>query len=227
MADELKVFTVNLKSMDQNIDDPIVAGAGDANGRTFRIVFSQEAAAQLAPETKVYLSWYHQEQEIKGYNVFTKVSSDPVVWEIKYPQAMLKEGNVLACIQLVDRVSIVSSTNFIVHVLTDPNDGSNFVVSDDYSLFQSAVIELNCLAEQMKDQMEQQKIEFEDMQLGFRDIQDTAREAQEAAAEAKEVADKALATAKQAVEIAENACDCENGGPSSITTATEIVLTEF
>ena len=223
MANELKAFTVNLKSMDQNIDDPIVAGAGDANGRTFRVIFSQEAAAQLAPETKVYLSWYHQEQEIKGFNVFTKVSSDPVVWEIKYPQSMLKEGNVLACIQLVDKVSIVSSTNFIIHVLTDPNDGSNFVVSDDYSLFQSAVIELNCLAEQMKDQMEQQKIEFEDMQLGFREIQNTARDAVEIAERAEEKAEKAI-------KIAENACNCEGGnggGSTSITVATEITLTEF
>ena len=174
MSQELRAFTVNLKSMDQDIPDPIVAGAGDANGRTFRVVFDQEAEAQLTPETKIYLSWFHKQKKIKGYNVFTQTSDDPVIWEIKWPQTMLHEGDVLCCIEMVDSVSIVQSTTFLVHVLTDPNDGSGFVVSDDFSEFQNAVIQLNCIADQMKDQMLQQKLEFEDMALQFGEIKEKA-----------------------------------------------------
>lgn len=160
--------------MDQDIPDPIVAGAGDANGRTFRVIFDQEAAAQLTPETKIYLSWFHKQKKIKGYNVFTQINDDPVIWEIKWPQTMLHEGDVLCCIEMVDSVSIVQSTTFLVHVLTDPNDGSGFVVSDDFSEFQNAVIQLNCIADQMKDQMLQQKLEFEDMTLQFGEIKEKA-----------------------------------------------------
>lgn len=174
MSQELRAFTVNLKSMDQDIPDPIVAGAGDANGRTFRVIFDQEAEAQLTPETKIYLSWFHKQKKIKGYNVFTQVNDDPVIWEIKWPQTMLHEGDVLCCIEMVDSVSIVQSTTFLVHVLTDPNDGSSFVVSDDFSEFQNAVIQLNCIADQMKDQMLQQKLEFEDMTLQFGEIKEKA-----------------------------------------------------
>ena len=174
MSQELRAFTVNLKSMDQDIPDPIVAGAGDANGRTFRVIFDQEAAAQLTPETKIYLSWFHKQKKIKGYNVFTQTNDDPVIWEIKWPQTMLHEGDVLCCIEMVDSVSIVQSTTFLVHVLTDPNDGSGFVVSDDFSEFQNAVIQLNCIADQMKDQMLQQKLEFEDMALQFGEIKEKA-----------------------------------------------------
>lgn len=174
MSQELRAFTVNLKSMDQDIPDPIVAGAGDANGRTFRVIFDQEAEAQLTPETKIYLSWFHKQKKIKGYNVFTQTSDDPVIWEIKWPQTMLHEGDVLCCIEMVDSVSIVQSTTFLVHVLTDPNDGSGFVVSDDFSEFQNAVIQLNCIADQMKDQMLQQKLEFEDMALQFGEIKEKA-----------------------------------------------------
>lgn len=174
MSQELRAFTVNLKSMDQDIPDPIVAGAGDANGRTFRIIFDQEAEAQLTPETKIYLSWFHKQKKIKGYNVFTQTSDDPVIWEIKWPQTMLHEGDVLCCIEMVDSVSIIQSTTFLVHVLTDPNDGSGFVVSDDFSEFQNAVIQLNCIADQMKDQMLQQKLEFEDMALQFGEIKEKA-----------------------------------------------------
>ena len=173
MSQELKTFTVNLKSLDQDISDPIVAGGADANGRTFRIIFDQEAEAQITDETKVYLSWFHQTEKIKGYNVFTQTNDDPITWEIKWPQSMLKEGSVLCCIELVDSVSIAQSTNFLVHVLSDPNDGSQFVLSDDFTLFQNAVIRLNCIGDQMKDQMTQQKIEFEDMQLKFGGIKTT------------------------------------------------------
>ena len=162
MGQELKAVTVNLKSLDQDIQDPIVAGGADANGRTFRIIFDQEAAAQCVADTKVYLSWRHVQLGIKGYNVFTKTHEDPIVWEIKWPQAMLHEGDVLCCVELVDSVSIASSTNFLVHVLSDPNDGSAFVVSDDFSAFQNAVINLASIGDKMERQMEEQRKEFKE-----------------------------------------------------------------
>lgn len=56
MANELKATIINMKSLSQHIIDPVVVGAGDANGRTLRVIFTQEAAAQMTPETKVYLS---------------------------------------------------------------------------------------------------------------------------------------------------------------------------
>lgn len=76
MANELKATIINMKSLSQNIVDPVVVGAGDANGRTLRVIFTQEAAAQMTPETKVYLSWHHQEVDVKGYNVFTKIEDE-------------------------------------------------------------------------------------------------------------------------------------------------------
>lgn len=162
MSQELKTVTVNLKSLDQDIQDPIVAGGADANGRTFKIIFDQEAAAQCVADTKVYLSWRHVQLDIKGYNVFTKTHEDPIIWEIKWPQAMLHEGDVLCCVELVDSVSITSSTNFLVHVLSDPNDGSAFVVSDDFSAFQNAVINLASIGDKMEKQMEEQRKEFKE-----------------------------------------------------------------
>jgi hypothetical protein len=56
MAAELKATVINMKSLSQNIPDPVVVGAGDASGRALRIIFTQEAEAQFTPETKVYLS---------------------------------------------------------------------------------------------------------------------------------------------------------------------------
>lgn len=73
MATELKATVINLKSLNQMIPDPVV-GAGDAGGRRLRVIFTQEAAAQFTPNTKVYLSWLHQERNVKGYNVFTDVT---------------------------------------------------------------------------------------------------------------------------------------------------------
>ena len=100
MPAELKDFVVNLKSLSQDIEDPIIQVGGDANGRTFRIIFTQEAADMFTPYTKVYLYWNHQQLKTYGVNVFTKVSKDencfnPPVWEIHWPKAMLHEGDLL------------------------------------------------------------------------------------------------------------------------------------
>lgn len=189
---ELKAFTVNMKSLDQDIDDPIIAGAGDANGRTFRIIFTQEAAAQFTEYSKVYLSWKHKQEKIEGLNVFTKVSDDPLVWEIHWPQTMLHEGDVLCCIKLVDDISIVQSTNFIVHVLSDPTTGENFITSDDYSVFQTAVINMNYISQKMVHLMEDQEKEFSQMKDDFFDMKEQIEEATDKANQAYDLAQEAL-----------------------------------
>lgn len=99
---------------------------------------------------------------------------------------MLHEGNALANIQLVDDVSIATSTNFTIHILYDPNNGSTYTDSDDYSDFKKMVISISCLEQQMKDQMELQKIEFEDMQLEFQKVRKIAADAYKTASDSLE-----------------------------------------
>ena len=192
MPIELKAFTVNMKSMDQDIDDPIIAGAGDANGRTFRVIFTQEAAAQFTEYSKVYLSWKHKQERIEGLNIFKQVNDDPMIWEIHWPQTMLREGDVLCCIKLVDDISIVQSTNFIVHVLSDPTSGENFVTSDDYSIFQTAIINLNYISQKMVHQMEDQEKEFAGWREDFASMKGEIAAATDKANEAYELAQDAL-----------------------------------
>lgn len=192
MPKELKAFTVNLKSLDQDIDDPIIAGAGDANGRTFRVIFTQEAAAQFTEYTKVYLSWKHKQAKVEGLQVFTKVSDDPMVWEIKWPKTLLYEGDALCCIKLVDDISIVQSTNFLVHILSDPNTGENFIASDDYSIFNTAVINMNYISQKMVNLMEDQEKEFNQMKDEFGSLKEDVNAAKEKADAAYELAQNAL-----------------------------------
>lgn len=201
MPAELKDFVVNLKSLSQDIDDPIIQGGGDANGRTFKIIFTQEAADMFTPYTKVYLYWNHQQLKTYGVNVFTKVSKDedcfnPPVWRINWPKAMLHEGDVLCCIKLVDDISIAPSNNFIVHVLQDPNDGSSFVVGDDYSIFDRCVIEMNSLTDKLREEFDGYKKEFEDMRQSFSTIENNSNLALQRANEAYEKAEEALIKAE-------------------------------
>lgn len=184
MAQELRTLTVNMKSFDQDIPDPIVAGGADADGRTFRLVFSQEAEAQFTDDSKIYLSWCHQQLKIKGYNIFDlKSETDPIIWEIKWPQKMLREGDVLCCVELVDDVSIVQSQNFIVHVISDPNDGSEYTALDDFSVFQQAVLDLNSAIEKAEAQMSEQKEKFTAMESSFNEAKEQAGKALEKAQE--------------------------------------------
>lgn len=184
MSQELKTFTIELKSLDQEIGSPVIAGAGDVNGCTLRVVFTQKAGCQLCPNSKVYLNWIHQDRKVKGYNVLTKVSDAPSTWEIHWPKDMLFEGTVLCRLEIVDDVSIAPSNNFTVHVLQNPNDGSSFVVTDDYSDFQQAILDLTTLKDDMLDEFNYQKKLFEDFQLDVSDIKDTVSRAEDKAQEA-------------------------------------------
>lgn len=212
---ELKTFTVNMKSLGQDIDDPIVQGGGDANGRTFKIIFTQEAADMFTPDTKVYLKWRHQQLDVRGYNVFTHVQGDgsccfePPVWEIHWPKAMLHEGDVLCRIEVVDEISIAPSTNFIVHVLADPDDGSNFVVSDDYTIFQQAIVDMNSAAEKAEQQLKEQAEEFDGMRQEFSSM--------------KQDVSVALDKANQAFDMAQEALD----QIGEKTTATGVYMNEY
>lgn len=190
MNQELKTFVVNMKSLNQTIDNPIVQGGGDANGRTLRIIFTQEAFEQFTPETNVYLKWHHEQLNIRGYNIFTHVQGEGIdcqdypVWEIHFPKAMLHEGDVTCCIEIVDDISIAPSTNFTVHVLKDPDDGSNFVVSDDYSIFQQAVIDLNSFLDSAQEKFKTITDTFAGMEEKIDSAYISATEALEKANEA-------------------------------------------
>ena len=217
MSSELKVTTVNLKDLSQDIIDPVVVGAGDASGRTLRIIFTQKAAAQFTPNTKVYLSWHHQEMNIKGYNIFTEIVQEddedfPPTWEINFPKSMLYEGNVLACIQIVDEVSIATSVNFMIHVLADPNDGSRFTATDDFTEFQQFVIDTSTMISRVEELVKEQQEsldeiynEFEDIQQDYADIQTDYEGIQIEFAEVQEVVEDARSISEQAREISKSA----------------------
>lgn len=195
---DLRTFVVNMKSLNQDIEDPIIQGGGDANGMTFRIIFTQEAQDMFTPETKVYLKWKHLGLNVRGYNIFTHIQGDgsccfeSPIWEIKWPRNMLHEGDVLCCVDIVDDISISPSNNFIVHVLADPDDGSKFVVSDDYTVFQNAVIDMNSAVEKAEQQLEEQKAEFDTMRTEFDTMKEDISQAAQKADEAYNMAQDAL-----------------------------------
>lgn len=174
IRDELKTYTLNLKSLDQHIDDPIVAGSGDVHGYTFRVIFTQVAAKQFAENTKVYLNWHNLSSDTYGYNVFTKIKDN--IWEINYPAALLAhEGKVLARIELVDNISIAPSTNFTIQVLKNPNNDSRFDDKDDYSIFSQAALELNSTNELAKKQLEEQQLAFNELLERYNELEETLK----------------------------------------------------
>ena len=193
MAAELKRNVINMKSLDQDIKDPVIVGGGDAEGLTLAIIFTQEAAAQITPATKVYLKWRHQQTDIIGYNVFTQELEEPPTWSIHYPKSMLSEGDVTACIELVDDVSIATSVTFNIHVLSDPYITEKFTNSDDFTVFQNAVIDMNSATDKANEQIQNQACEFANLKI---DIKDILREAIRATRDANNAADIASAVAE-------------------------------
>lgn len=113
---------------------------------------------------------------------------------------MLYEGNVVACIQVVDNISISTSVNFTIHVLIDPNDGSKFTATDDFTEFQKAVISLTTAEAEAREQMEEQATQFEEMQIEFNNVKEIAENAQNVSQAAQEIAEAALATSNEALE---------------------------
>jgi hypothetical protein len=215
---ELTTVTINMKSFDQEISDPITAGGGDANGRTLRVVFAQEAEAQLTSKSKVYLSWKHQQEEIKGYNVFDCVStSDPVIWEIKWPRKMLKEGDVTCCIELVDDISIVQSQNFNVHVIADPNDGSEYISSNDFSLFQQATIDMNSLLDTATEKFAEQDKKVELVKEALETVQKTAEKVAINSDEAKTAAQIATDKADEVISSVDDKLDKDEAVSTYLT----------
>ena len=137
---------------------------------------------------------------------------------------MLYEGNVLSCIQIVDEVSIATSVNFTIHVLIDPNDGSTFIGTDDFTEFQKAIISLASVETQARRQLLNQKIEFEDMQLAFMRIQKDSNDAISIATEAKTIAESVLGVATDAKDAATEALEKTEIVNQTVNELTERVI---
>ena len=140
MRANLRNYIIELKSMNQHIDD-MVLSTGDSNGRGIDILVTQEVIKQLTDNTNFYLSWTHQETGLTGQVPFDRIADDRFF--LRIPDYMLKEGNIAATIQLIDEISIVETPAFNIHVLYTPNTGENFIESDTYEDFKTALIEMN------------------------------------------------------------------------------------
>lgn len=154
-----------MKSLSQHIENPIVVGGGESDGRYLTIIFTQEAAARFAPHTKVYLSWRHIQKNVKGYNVFTEIPREdtdeltaeeqPPAWFIHYPKALLHEGDAIATIELVDEISVAASTTFSIHILADPWEGTEWFEEDDLSEFKEAMIKADNRYHELRTEIQQ------------------------------------------------------------------------
>lgn len=169
--DQVKDVAIKIKSLQQKIR-PINIGAGATRPYIY-VIFDKEAAAQFTPKTIVYLSWKHTDgKEVKGYNAFIQVSEKPNVWKIMVPPTMLHEGTVLARIELVDNVSIAVSTTFEINILYNPNENESFTASDDYGVFQEAIIQLTEKVNQTTSMLEDTQSTVKDLQELFNQVQE-------------------------------------------------------
>lgn len=160
--DQIKDVIINLKSLQQKIR-PITVGAGATRPYLF-VTFDDEAAAQFTPKTIVYLSWRHTNgNKVKGYNAFTQLSEKPNVWRIALPGSLLHEGVVLARLELVDCISVAASTTFEINILHNPNEDESFTDSDDYTVFQEAIIDLTERINQTAEILEQTQVAVKDI----------------------------------------------------------------
>lgn len=152
--DQIKDVFLRIKSLQQKIH-PISIGAG-ASRPYIWVKFDGEAAKQFSSFTLVYLSWEHDDRKnTRGYNVFTQESKDPNIWKIHLPQSMLHEGRVIARIELVDRVSIAASHSFEINILHNPNEDETFTSSEDFGVFQEAIIDVTAKIEDATKLLEQ------------------------------------------------------------------------
>ena len=140
---------------------------------------------------------------------------------------MLHEGNVLACIQLVDGISIASSTNFVIHVLEEPDTGEDFLAMDDYSEFKRMIIRISSLEDEMRELMEEQEEEFAGIRNEFAGMQEEFEDVKADVTEALETANQAIETAEAMSDVAQQAKDLAVDANETAHAAYDMVITSL
>ena len=199
--DQIKYVTFKIKCLQQKLR-PIVVGAGATRPYIY-VNFVEEAHAQFTKDTIVYLSWIHEGTKVKGYNAFTAVSRKPNVWKILLPASLLKhEGTVLARLELVDSKSIAASRTFEINVLYNPNQDETFTDSDDYGIFQDAILELTDKINQTSDLLKDTQNTVDDLNDLFNKIQEFYDKILEEKEEQDRKIDSALSNSYESLKIA-------------------------
>ncbi len=157
MSAELKTFTINLKTLSQTIESPIVVSGEDAGGFVLRVILTQQAADGMTGDTSLYLKWTNLSANNKGYDTFKHVRAErhrPIgeTWEMTLPSSMLREGDVRCCIEFVDRISVSATKPFLIHITGTVCPTDDFEFSDDFSAFKSALVELERATQDAREQ---------------------------------------------------------------------------
>ena len=156
---------IDIKTLDQYIPDQVYTGEGEINGRVLTVIFENEASKQFSEDMEVYLSWKHRNIPNKyGYDVFTKVDDKPLTYQLYYSPSMLHKGVVLARIELVDKISVTPSRNFLINILSNPAmSDEELEESTEFSILQKNIAETRKMLEEANDLAEETQDLVEDL----------------------------------------------------------------
>lgn len=144
-VDDWALTHVALDTADKPLQDVFIAQEGDAKGRGIDLTVSQDGVAADMAGMSVYLAWGHA-CGAQGLTEFEAIDASKGHFKVYYPTQMQRRGIVVARIMVYVGSSgtpITGSRDFKIHVAKNPINEDAALTSDDFSVFQQAVIDLH------------------------------------------------------------------------------------
>lgn len=186
MADTLTVDNwglteITLDYANQYIPDVLIANANDMQGRGIDLYVTKDGQALNMSGMTVYLAWSHENGN-QDLTKFTATSSTTGHFRVKYPNAMMYGGKVLARICIyVSSSAITGSRDFQILVERNPIDEDSAMSSENMSAFKDAVKTLSSLESSIRS-AESSRVSAENT----RKSNETARQSAETARQSAE-----------------------------------------
>lgn len=132
-----------LDSANDYIFDEQFAKVFDNRGRDIVVQITDNGVIRDQSELVLTLAWRHDQRGNEGLTRFTALDSKQGLFSVAIDNAMLIQGTVTMCIQIIDGKRLTNSRNFKMRVEGNPLDVDKVVAEDSFTLFIEALDELN------------------------------------------------------------------------------------
>lgn len=140
----------NMRSVDVRIDKAndylvtkLLSKQGDYNGRELIVQITNGGVVENQATTQMNLGWRHLKYGNSGLDPFQLIDAEKGLFGITYSEEMLRTGDVLCTVQIIQGGKLTETRNFNLEVEESPINKKLMVTQDSFKALEKALTQVN------------------------------------------------------------------------------------
>lgn len=141
--DKMRSVDLRIDKANDYLVTKLLSKQGDYNGRELIVQITNGGVVENQITTQMNLGWRHLKYGNSGLDPFKLIDADKGLFGISYSEEMLRTGDVLCTVQIIQGGKLTETRNFNLEVEESPINKKLMVTQDSFKALEKALTQVN------------------------------------------------------------------------------------